>query len=300
MNQIKDLLFFGMARRCRMSLAWIGIACPILGNYGARFYDASLGRWFVSDPMDQYNSPYIYGGNNPINMIDPSGMWAEGTPDGWEGTNSEGYTLPEVTIYSNPDYNFDCEVDRYGYNGYWSDYQSYYGLYGYSQEAYSEFWENSYRLEWNEYVKQSDGEEAVAKMMRFATTFEQISTVISPTYSGLGTSFRATRGGLSISPRYNSSISITSTKASPLIEQGKSLVPLNNGKNTIILRTPTKQIRFDLAGKAHGNIPTPHKMIYNKNFFEGQLRSVSRASKEVELMTQQDIRMIRKYLERLR
>lgn len=45
-------------------------------DYGARHYDAALGRWFVTDPMEQFVSPYNYTGNNPINNIDPSGMYS--------------------------------------------------------------------------------------------------------------------------------------------------------------------------------------------------------------------------------
>jgi RHS repeat-associated protein len=42
-------------------------------DFSARNYDPQIGRWHVADPANQYVSPYLAMGNNPVNSIDPTG-----------------------------------------------------------------------------------------------------------------------------------------------------------------------------------------------------------------------------------
>ncbi len=68
-NRPNEYLYNGKMMQDEMGLGWL--------DYGARFYDAVLGRWHSPDPLEQYESGYVYGGNNPISMNGPMGMWAE-------------------------------------------------------------------------------------------------------------------------------------------------------------------------------------------------------------------------------
>lgn len=45
-------------------------------DFGSRMYDASVGRWFNTDPQNQFGSPYLAMGNNPVMVVDPDGELA--------------------------------------------------------------------------------------------------------------------------------------------------------------------------------------------------------------------------------
>ncbi|MCS0636442.1 DUF6531 domain-containing protein [Streptomyces sp. LP05-1] len=45
-----------------------------LYHYGARYYDANIGRFTQPDPSGQEKNPYLYAEGDPVNRIDPNGL----------------------------------------------------------------------------------------------------------------------------------------------------------------------------------------------------------------------------------
>lgn len=72
---------------------------------------------------------------------------------------------------------------------------------------------------------------------------------------------------------------------------------LNEGLNSVSISLESSMIRYDLDGKAHGEVETPHKHIYQKNKVDGVVKSLSKVDKMPIPIEQQDLRIVRKFKE---
>ena len=75
-------------------------------DFGARYYDPFFGLWMSPDPAGQFANPYTYGGD-PLNDIDPTGMWAGGVGVvvSWDKQHGWGFGVGE-----------SVQIGRYGIN----------------------------------------------------------------------------------------------------------------------------------------------------------------------------------------
>ncbi len=86
-------------------------------------------------------------------------------------------------------------------------------------------------------------------------------------------------------------------KGMSLEEQGIAISKRINTNNAYI-KTTMGAKRYSLAGAADAGVPTPHYHLYQKNFVNGEVLSISKVKGQPIPMSQEDIRLIRKYLEK--
>lgn len=107
-------------------------------------------------------------------------------------------------------------------------------------------------------------------------------------------------GGAGLAIKASREAAEAATKSVPksLKDQAADLIPQNANRHRVTLRSPSQKMEVDPAGKAHGGIPTPHTKVSPRNYKAPNQPAYNTKNAPVRPATQQDIRTVRRYLER--
>ena len=92
---------------------------------------------------------------------------------------------------------------------------------------------------------------------------------------------------------------------STIEQQASDLVSLNGGRNRVSLRRVNERYDIDLAGRPHyekatgRSVPTPHATVSGRNLRAPNQPAYNSKGATVRPVTQQEVRAVRKYLEKV-
>jgi len=77
-------------------------------------------------------------------------------------------------------------------------------------------------------------------------------------------------------------------------------INLNEGRNSVTIKDENGHVRYDLGGKTHENIKTPHKHIYKNNMYKGEIKSIRELRESPVKLTKEDIEIVKTYLQNIK